>query len=278
MNKRETFDIILQRAKEIYKTAVDDAKVDDASMPAALGEHTKSVLEDIFGRDLGMIPMYSPGDIVIIDADCPMKGETATIHSAWHNPVEGAICYTLEEHKEFWREDWLKPYNHGTGYVDNGAVDLTDLLKDVEHGTQFYSIFHGDISFYEVKAKYNIKVGEKPIVTSVGNFMPNGKYQEAGIVSLYPSKELYQKYRFEPAKAWQEWYEEWKKMKRQVPVNKEYWYVSIAQDGYMFIELATDVRSNVDNSRFKAGNYFYTEEEAEAACDKISEIFNQNTK
>lgn len=56
--------------------------------------------------------------------------------------------------------------------------------------------------------------------------------------------------------------------------GEEYWFVHSDIKPRLDIE----AYSIIDNARFKVGNYFQTEEEADAFAQKIRELFSQNIK
>ena len=105
-------------------------------------------------------------------------------------------------------------FDYLVGIKDNmeeKELNLCELLKGCE-GEEFYSLTHGDVKLevihtpevnkptYYLLIRPGFRVGREVILS-------NGKRDMSGVVILYPSRALYEKYPLDAYTAWMEWKE-----------------------------------------------------------------------
>lgn len=110
--------------------------------------------------------------------------------------------------------------------METKEMYLLDFLTGHD-GEKIYSLLDGEITFKGIEFSYE-KLCKKPIKTSAGNYNANGSYSthSDALCLLFPSKDLYEKYPLNPAKAWKEWQESKKPKRWRAKEGEEYWFVS----------------------------------------------------
>lgn len=149
------------------------------------------------------------------------------------------------------------------------TFNLDDILDGHEKEI-FYIPMYGEVEYIgtdlncdnQVVHLFNKNIEFGP--TYYYEIYSNGKFNNDGVIAVYPSEELYKKYPFNAEAAWKEWSTPWR-----AELEGTYYYI----DEYLTVQSCTDSQFIVNDEMYNCHNYFRTEKAAKAAAEQAKVLF-----
>ena len=163
-------------------------------------------------------------------------------------------------------EEHFEPYTEENKETqEEKELNLCELLKGCE-GEKLYTTPYGELVFREMDQDF-ITLGWDRACGVVMYHINGRLHSTADVVTIFPSRALYEKYPLDAYSAWMEWKETRKPKRWRAKLGEKYWVVDI-ELSHTWSEEKND---GYDKVRYNNGNYFRTEEEAQQAAEAVRE-------
>ena len=176
----------------------------------------------------------------------------------------GSIFYT-DDYVEPNKKEIEEPTNYDKS--EEKELNLEEILKD-HIGEMLFSPIIGNCNVSRISKEYIC-------VTYLNNrsycFGIDGRKEENGICMLYPSVESYYQHPLDADAAWQEFIEANKPKRWRAEKGDRYFFI----DNDVIVWMREDDYSYTHNKRYKNGNYFRTESEAQQAAEAVRKCLDE---